>query len=204
MPAPSKEPLVLIVMTVVALIVSGIDPHDRPTWALEVAPVAIVLALLVATYRRFPLTRLAYRLLFVHALILLVGGHYTYARVPAGDFAKELLDLTRNPYDRLGHFAQGFVPAVIVRELLIRLSPVPPGAWLWLFVTSICLAFSALYELLEWLVAVVAGGGAVEFLGTQGDVWDAQWDMFLALLGALAAQALLGRHHERRIAALPA
>ncbi|MBN1239503.1 MAG: DUF2238 domain-containing protein [Gammaproteobacteria bacterium] len=199
-----KEPLVLIALAGVALLVSGIAPYDRATWALEVFPVVVALAVLLATYRRFPLTRLAYRLLFVHALILIVGGHYTYARVPAGFWIQDLFDLARNHYDRLGHVAQGFVPAIVVRELLIRLSPLAQGGLLWLTVTSICLAFSALYELLEWGVAVAAGGGAVEFLGTQGDPWDAQWDMFLALTGALAAQWLLGRVHDRRLRALPA
>jgi putative membrane protein len=199
-----KEPIVLIALTIAALLVSGINPYDRATWALEVFPVVVAVALLLATYRRFPLTRLAYRLLFVHALILIVGGHYTYARVPAGVWIQDLLELGRNHYDRLGHIAQGFVPAIVVRELLIRLSPLSPGALLWLVVTSICLAFSASYELIEWGVAVVAGGGAVDFLGTQGDPWDAQWDMFLALIGALAAQSLLGSLHDRRVRALPA
>jgi putative membrane protein len=199
-----REPIVLIAVTMLALIVSGIDPYDRATWILEVFPVVVAVALLLATYRRFPLTLLAYRLLFAHALILIVGGHYTYARVPAGFFIQDLLELGRNHYDRFAHVAQGFVPAIVVRELLIRLSPLSPGGWLWLTVTSVCLAFSALYELLEWGVAVVFGGGAVEFLGTQGDPWDAQWDMFLALLGALAAQTLLGALHDRRLRALAA
>jgi putative membrane protein len=201
---PTREPLVLIALTFVVLAVSGISPYDRATWALEVFPVVLAAAVLLATYRRFPLTRLAYRLLFVHALILIVGGHYTYARVPAGFWLQDLFDFARNPYDRIGHLAQGFVPAIVVRELLLRCSPVPRGGWLWLLVTSVCLAFSALYELIEWGVAVVAGGGAVEFLGTQGDPWDAQWDMFLALLGAIAAQALLGRLHDRRLRSFPA
>jgi putative membrane protein len=199
-----KEPLVLIALTIAALVASGIAPYDRATWALEVFPVVVAVAVLLGTYRRFPLTRLAYRLMFVHALILIVGGHYTYARVPAGFWIQDLFELTRNHYDRLGHVAQGFVPAIVVRELLIRLSPLTPGGLLWLTVTSICLSFSALYELLEWAVAIVAGGGAVEFLGTQGDPWDAQWDMFLALAGAIAAQWLLGRVHDRRLGALPA
>lgn len=200
----STEPLVLIGLTIVVLVVSGIDPFDHATWALEVFPVVIVVAVLIATYRRFPLTPLAYRLLFLHALILIVGGHYTYARVPVGFWIQDVFELSRNPYDRLGHIAQGFVPAIVVRELLIRLSPLTRGGWLWLVVTSICLAFSALYELLEWGVAVVAGGGAVEFLGTQGDPWDAQWDMFLALSGAIVAQWMLAGSHDRKLDALPA
>jgi putative membrane protein len=200
----SKEPLVLMTLTVLVTIVSGIAPYDHATWALEVAPVVIVLAILLATYRRFPLTLLAYRVLFVHALILIAGGHYTYARVPAGFWVQDLFDLSRNHYDRLGHLAQGFVPAIVVREVLVRLSPLARGGWLWLTVTSMCLAFSAFYELIEWWTAVIAGGGAVEFLGTQGDPWDAQWDMFCALIGALLAQLLLGRLHDRRLQALPA
>src|SRR5690606_28365842 len=196
-----REPLVLMGLIFAALLVSGVAPYDRPTWALEVFPVVVALAVLLATYRRFPLSPLAYRLLFVHALILIVGGHYTYARVPAGFWIQDMFDLARNHYDRLGHAAQGFVPAIVIRELLLRLSPLAPGKLLWLTVTSMCLAFSALYELIEWAVAVIAGGGAVEFLGTQGDPWDAQWDMFLALCGAIAAQLLLGRLQERQLAA---
>lgn len=199
-----KEPLVLMTLTVLVTIVSGIAPYDHATWALEVAPVAVVLVILLATYRRFPLTLLAYRLLFVHALILIVGGHFTYARVPAGFWIQELFDLSRNHYDRLGHLAQGFIPAIVVREILLRLSPLVRGGWLWLIVTSVCLAFSAFYELIEWWIAVIAGGGAVEFLGTQGDSWDAQWDMFCALIGALLAQWLLSRPHDRQLHALPA
>lgn len=196
-PRRSIEPVVLMALVTLALAWSGIGPYDRATWALEVAPVMIGVAVLAATYRRAPLTPLVYRLLAVHALILIVGGHYTYARVPAGFWFQEWLDLGRNHYDRLGHLAQGFVPAMLVREILIRASPVREGAWLFAIVTSICLAFSALYELLEWAVAVVAGGGAVAFLGTQGDPWDAQWDMFFALIGALSAQVLLARVHDR-------
>jgi putative membrane protein len=193
------EPVVLMALVAGALIYSGVSPYDRATWVLEVAPVIVGLIVLAASYRRARLTTLVYRLLAVHALILIVGGHYTYARVPAGFWVQDWLDLGRNHYDRLGHFAQGFVPAMLVREILIRASPVRRGAWLFVIVTSICLAFSALYELFEWIVAVVAGGGAVAFLGTQGDPWDAQWDMFLALVGAVSAQALLGRLHDRRL-----
>jgi putative membrane protein len=178
---------------------SGIGPHDRLTWFLEVAPVLIGLAAVLATYARFPLTNLLYLLLFTHAVILMVGGHYTYANVPLGFWLQEALDLGRNHYDRLGHLAQGFVPAILAREILIRCSPVKRGAWLWLFITTICLAFSAFYEMIEWWVALFSGEDATAFLGTQGDPWDTQWDMFLALCGALAAQALLGRSHDRAL-----
>ena len=203
--APSRrEPFVLLVLALVALVASGIGPKDRFTWLLEVAPVLIGAPLLVATARRFPLTPLLYRLLFVHALILILGGHYTYAEVPLGEWAKEAFGFARNHYDRLGHLAQGFVPAILAREILLRKTPLRPGGWLFTLVTSVCLAFSALYELIEWAAAISTGEAAAAFLGTQGDVWDTQWDMFLALCGALLAQALLSRLHERQLAQLPA
>lgn len=194
------EPVVLLAATAAVLVWSGIDPYDRTTWWLEVAPVLIGAPILIATCRRFPLSPLLYRLLFVHAVILIVGGHYTYARVPAGFWFQDLLDLSRNHYDRLGHLAQGFVPAILAREILLRRSPLVRGAWLFVLVTSVCLAFSAFYEMLEWWAAVLGGDSAESFLGTQGDVWDTQWDMFLALIGAIAAQALLGRVHDRSMA----
>ena len=162
----------------------------------------IGIAILAGTYRRFPLTRLAYRLLILHAFVLVVGGYYTYARVPIGFAFQDLFELSRNHYDRFGHLVQGFVPAILVRELLLRTSPLRPGVWLAITITSVCLAFSALYELFEWLTAVVAGGGAVAFLGTQGDPWDAQWDMFLALIGALLAQVSLSGLHDRALVEL--
>ncbi|USX54190.1 DUF2238 domain-containing protein [Lentzea sp. HUAS12] len=194
------EPLVLLGLTVVALVASGIGPYDRATWYLEVAPVVIGGALLAATYRRFRLTPLLYRLIFLHALVLLLGGHYTYARVPAGFWVQDWLDLARNHYDRFAHFVQGFVPAVLAREILLRRSPLRPGGWLFFLVVCVCLAFSATYELGEWLAAVLGGSAADEFLGTQGDVWDTQWDMFMALFGALAAQLALARVHDRELA----
>jgi len=156
----------------------------------------------VATARRFPLTPLTYRLVFVHALILMLGGHYTYAEVPLGDWVADALGLLRNPYDRVGHFAQGFVPAIVVREILIRRSPLRPGKWLAFLVVCVCLAISAAYELVEWWSALIGGENADAFLGTQGDQWDTQWDMFMALVGAAAALALLGRYHDRQIARL--
>jgi putative membrane protein len=198
-----SEPRALLAAGALALVVSGVGPHDRLTWGLEVAPIVIAGAVLVATARRFPLTPLAYRLIFVHALILMVGGHYTYAEVPLGDWVADALGLSRNPYDRLGHFAQGFVPAIVVREILLRRSPLRPGKWLVFLVLCVGLAISAAYELFEWWTAVIGGESAEAFLGTQGDQWDTQWDMFMALVGAATAQALLGRLHDRQIASLP-
>jgi putative membrane protein len=180
-------------------VVSGIDPADRATWVLEVLPVLIGAPLLVATHRRFPLSRLLLWLLAAHALILILGGHYTYAKVPLGFWAQDTFGFARNHYDRLGHLAQGFVPAILVREILLRLTPLRRGGWLFFLVTCVCLAFSALYELLEWWTALIAGAAAIAFLGTQGDVWDTQWDMFLALVGALGAQLTLARAHDRSL-----
>ena len=197
-----REPRVLLVVGAIALAVSGVAPHDRLTWLLEVAPILIAVPVLIATARRFPLTPLAYRLIFLHALILMLGGHYTYAEVPLGDWAADALGLARNPYDRLGHLAQGFVPAIVVREILIRRSPLRPGKWLAFLVVCVCLAISAAYELIEWWSALIGGESADAFLGTQGDQWDTQWDMFTALVGAVAALALLGRYHDRQIARL--
>jgi putative membrane protein len=193
---------VLLFVCLLLLAVSGIGPKDRFTWLLEVAPVLVAVPVLVLTARRFPLTPLAYRLLFVHALILMLGGHYTYAEVPVGFWFRDLLGLARNHYDRLGHLAQGFVPAILAREVLRRKSPVQTRGWLFFLVTCVVLAISAAYELLEWLAAVTSGSAAMAFLGTQGDVWDTQWDMFLALCGAIAAQLLLSRRHDRELAVL--
>ncbi|MFL6193521.1 MAG: DUF2238 domain-containing protein [Thermoanaerobaculia bacterium] len=194
-----KEPWALLLIGAVALVVSGVHPYDRTTWILEVFPIFLGVPVLLATARRFPLTPLAYRLLFVHALILMLGGHYTYARVPLGFWAQNLLGLARNHYDRLGHFAQGFVPAILAREIFLRRNVVRRGGWLFFLVTCFCLALSACYELVEWWSAVIGGSAADAFLGTQGDVWDTQWDMFLAFLGALAAQLALARLHDRQI-----
>jgi putative membrane protein len=188
----------------IALVLSGIAPYDRTTWWLEIFPVVIGTPLLLLSARRFPLTPLTYTLLAVHALILIVGGHYTYARVPLGFWAQDLFGLARNHYDRVGHFAQGFIPAILVRELLLRTSPLRPGRWLFVLVTATCLAISAFYELFEWWTAVAGGQAAEAFLGTQGDVWDTQWDMFLALIGALLAQLLLARVQDRSLAKLGA
>ncbi|MEO8381264.1 MAG: DUF2238 domain-containing protein [Acidobacteriota bacterium] len=179
-----------------------VRPHDWFTWGLEVFPAVIGLILLFATNKRFPLTPLLLVLLFLHALILIVGGHYTYALVPLGFRMEDLFGFTRNHYDRIGHFAQGFVPAILAREILLRKSVVRGKGWLFAIVLAFCLGFSALYELLEWLVGAYAGDEGTAFLGTQGDVWDTQKDMALALIGATAAQLLLGRVHDRQIAAL--
>ena len=195
----TREHIALLGAIVALLILSGIAPRDRLTWVLEVTPVIIAAPLLASTYRRFPLTPLLYRLIVLHAIILMVGGHYTYAEVPAGYWVSDLLGLARNHYDRLGHFAQGFVPAMIAREVLLRRTPLRPGAWLFFLVACVCLAISALYELIEWWSAVVLGQGADAFLGTQGDPWDTQWDMFLALVGAIVAQLALGRVHDRSL-----
>jgi putative membrane protein len=198
----SREPLALIAAAVLVLLWSGVEPLERGTWWLEVAPVLIGAPALVLTYSTFRLSPLLYRLLLLHAVILMVGGHYTYARVPVGFWMQDLLDLSRNHYDRLGHFAQGFVPAILAREILVRLSPLRRGGWLFFLVVCVCLAFSALYELIEWWAAVIGGDSAESFLGTQGDVWDTQWDMFLALLGAISAQIVLGRAHDRSMEAV--
>lgn len=204
---------------------SAIGPHDRFTWFLEVAPVLIGAPVAMAVQRRFPLSSLLLVLLWCHSVILIVGGHYTYARVPLGEWAMEWFGWTRNNYDKVGHFAQGFVPAILAREILLRTSPLggknagagnasaqgglardtrpeKPGKWLPFLCVCVCLAFSAFYELIEWWVAVASGSAAEDFLGTQGYVWDTQSDMAWALGGAIAALALLSRWHDRSLARL--
>lgn len=199
-----RLPAALLAATAAVLVWSGVGPYDRTTWWLEVFPVLLGAPLLVATYRRFRLTDLVYLLLAVHAAILMVGGHYTYARVPLGFWMEEAFGFARNHYDRIGHFAQGFVPAMVAREILMRTSPLRRGGWLFFLVVTVCLSISVVYELIEWWSALIAGAGATEFLGTQGDVWDTQWDMFLAGCGAVAAQLLLSRRHDRELARLGA
>lgn len=189
-------------ITVALLVWSGIGAYELPTWAMEVAPVIIALPVLLVTHRRFPLTTLLYALILLHFAVLMLGGHYTYARVPLGFWMQEWFGFERNHYDRIGHLMQGFVPAIVARELLLRLTPLQRGGWLFTLVTATCLAISALYELIEWGAAVALGSGADEFLGTQGDPWDTQKDMFMAWLGAMAAQLLLARWHDRQIARL--
>jgi putative membrane protein len=185
------------------LVWSWIAPFDRFTWWLESAPVLIGVPLILAVRRRFPLSTLLLGLIWLHCVILVVGGHYTYARVPLGDWMRDWCGWTRNNYDKLGHFAQGFVPAVLVRELLLRTSPLRGSRWLGFLVVCVCLAFSAFYELIEWFSAVTAGGKADDFLGTQGDPWDTQTDMLMALLGAIVASVALPRWHDRSLARLP-
>lgn len=204
---PSSQTAYLSFLLLGLAIVTGwsmITPHDWPTWFLEAAPVLIAVPLLAATYRGFPLSRLAYGMIWLHAVILLVGAHYTYAEVPLFNWLRDSYDLDRNHYDRLGHLAQGFFPAIVAREILLRRSPLQPGKWLFFLVTCFCLAFSAFYEMIEWWVALAAGDGAIAFLGTQGDPWDTQWDMFLALLGALSSLLLLSKLHDRSLAAVRA
>ncbi len=198
--AGSREPALLLALAVAALAVSGAGPHDRLTWGLEVAPAVLVAALLIATRRRFPLTPLAYRLVFAHALILMLGGHYTYAQVPFGFWLQEVFGFARNHYDRIGHFTQGFVPVIAAREVLCRRSPLRPGGWLAFLSVCVVLAASAFYEFIEWWAALLGGVAADSFLGTQGDAWDTQWDMFLCLCGALASLALLSGRHDRELA----
>ena len=183
-----------------ALLASGWQPYDRATWLMEVAPVLVVLPLLAITRRSYPLTPLLYALIFAHALVLIVGGAYTYARVPAGFWVQELFALSRNPYDKLGHFMQGFVPAIAAREILLRGGFVQGRRTLAFLVVCVVLAISASYELIEWAAALALGQGADEFLGTQGDPWDTQSDMFMALIGAVAALVLLSRRHDAQLA----
>jgi putative membrane protein len=198
--ADSRLPLALLAVVAAIFVWSGIGPRERLTWWLEVLPVLVAVPLLLLTWRRFPLTTLAYVLIALHATILMVGGHWTYARVPLGFWVQEAFGLARNHYDRLGHFAQGFVPAILVREVLLRKTPLRRGGWLFFLVCSVCLAISAVYEFTEWWAALAGGEAAESFLGTQGDVWDTQWDMFLAFCGSILAQLTLGRPHDRQLA----
>lgn len=197
-----KEPLLLLFLVIVVLIVSGIQPHDRLTWVLEVMPILILFPIFVLTASRFPFTPLAYRLIFLHALILIVGAYYTYERVPLGEWVRDAFGLSRNHYDRLGHFTQGFVPAIVAREVLLRCTPLKRGGWLFFLVTAVCVAISACFELVEWAAATVLGANADAYLGTQGDPWDTQWDMFLALIGSLTAQVVLSRWHDKELGTL--
>ena len=193
------EATVLLILVSAVLLWSAIAPNDRLTWLMEVIWVLAAIPLLIATRRRFPLTRLLYWLLAIHAVILIYGGQYTYAETPLGNWARDTFDLARNHYDRLGHFAQGFVPAILARELLLRLTPLRPGGWLFYLVCAACLSFSAFFEFIEWWAALIMGGDADAYLATQGDVWDTQWDMFLALCGAIVAQLVLTHRHDRQL-----
>lgn len=207
-PAPAgaqpdpRLPIALAVAFLPILAWSGYAPRDTFTWFLETVPAMLAMALLTATWRRFPFTPLVYVLVWLHAIVLAVGGHYTYAEVPPFNWLRDAFQLDRNYYDRVGHFFQGFVPAMVAREVLLRTSPLHAGRWLFFLVCCVALAISAIYEFVEWWVAVASGTAAEAFLGTQGDVWDTQWDMFLALVGAVSSQALLARTHDRQLAAL--
>ena len=201
-PAPPSSLALYSAALVALLALSAWRPYEFATWAMEVAPVALVLPLLWATRQHFALTPLLYALIFAHACVLILGGHYSYARVPLGDWMREAFGLARNPYDGVGHFMQGFVPAIAARELLLRHTGLQRGGWLFTVVTAVALAISAIYELIEWAAAVALGSGADEFLGTQGDPWDTQKDMLLAWIGAMVAQWLLARWHDRQLAAL--
>jgi len=181
------------------LIWSGVNPKDYFTWLLEVLPAIIGLVVMAATYKKFRLTTLAYFLILVHSIILMVGGHYTYAEVPFFDWVRDVFNMERNNYDKVGHLAQGFIPAIIAREILLRQDIVTRKGWLNFIVICICLAISAFYELIEWWAALLSGGAAEAFLGTQGYVWDTQSDMAIALLGAILALALLSRVHDSQI-----
>jgi putative membrane protein len=194
--------VVLLIGVVGVFVWSGWAPKDRMTWVLEVFPVIVAVPLLIATRRSFPLTMLAYGLIAVHAIILMVGGRYTYAEVPLFDWIRDAFHLARNHYDRLGHFAQGFVPAIIAREVLLRKTPLRRGGWLFFLVTCVCLAISAVYELVEWGTAAASGSAADAFLGTQGDLWDTQKDMLFAGIGAIVSQLTLARAHDRQLDAL--
>lgn len=201
---PYRSPILLAASGVMLLLLllSGLHPFDRTTWLLEVFPVLIVLPLLLATYRRFTLTNLLYFFIFWHAVVLITGGTYSYARVPFGFQIADLLELSRNPYDKIGHFFQGFVPALAAREILLRGHHVRAGKMLSFLVVCVVLAISASYELIEWCAAIALGQGADEFLGTQGDPWDTQSDMFMALIGSVTALLTLSRLHDRQLARL--
>jgi len=190
---------VLLAAGAAALIVSGIRPASYGTWLLEVLAALIAAPILILTYRRFPLTPLAYRLILAQALILMIGGHWTYADVPAGEWVRDWLNLDRNPYDRLGHLFQGITPAIVAREVLLRRTPLRPGAWLFTLVVCVVLAISACWEFFEWWSALIGGSAADDFLGAQGDVWDTQWDMFLAMCGAILSQLVFARTHDQQL-----
>jgi putative membrane protein len=198
-PIPNKLIFLWLLIFLFVLIWSAIYPHDFFTWFLEVLPALLGLVILAVTFSNFRFTRIAYWLILMHSIILMIGGHYTYAEVPLFNWIRDMFHMSRNNYDKVGHFAQGFIPAIITREILIRKSPVKKGKWLFFIVVCICLALSAFYEFIEWWVAVLTGTAAESFLGTQGYVWDTQSDMFIALVGAIAALSLLSKIHDREL-----
>lgn len=195
-----RTPIILLLVLLVVFVWSWINPYDRLTWWLEAFPAGLAVVLLGSTIQRFRFTDLVYCLIAIHAIILLIGAHYTYARMPVFDYIRTALELERNHYDRLGHFVQGFVPAMIARELLLRTSPMKPGKWLFAIIVLSCAGISALFEVFEWLVAAISGGAADAFLALQGDVWDTQKDMALATIGAAMALWLLSPLHDRQLA----
>ncbi len=197
-PVPPERKLLLVIVTV-ALIVSGIAPKDRLTWFLEVVWVIVAIPIIVLNWRRFPLTRLLCWLLVAHALVLIHGGAHTYAETPLGFWLRDTFGFERNPWDRVGHLMQGFVPAILARELMLRCTPLRRGGWLFYLVLAACLSFSAFFELIEWWSALIYGADADAFLATQGDVWDTQWDMFLCLVGATVSLLLWSRVHDRQL-----
>ncbi len=192
-------PIGLGVFVLLVLAWSGIHPHDRFTWVMEVFPVLVTLPLLAFTHKKFPLTPILYILIAFHCCVLMMGGKYTYALTPLGDWARETFGLARNPYDRFGHVVQGFVPAIAIRELLLRTSPLKAGKWVFALILFACLGISAVYEIIEWATAMLTGEAADSFLGTQGDIWDTQKDMVFAGLGALLALITLSRYHDRQL-----
>ncbi len=200
MPQSRSLHVSLLISLLIILWWSGYHPKDRFVWLLETLPAFVAVVALIGVYPHFRFTSLVYVLIWLHAIVLAVGGHYTYAEMPLFNWLRDTLDLSRNHYDRVGHVFQGFVPAMVAREILLRRSPLQPGKWLFFLVTSVCLAISAFYELIEWWVAVASGSAATAFLATQGDVWDTQWDMFLALCGAVTAQLILASWHDRQLA----
>jgi putative membrane protein len=197
---PSTYELTLLVSLVLLLVWSGIQPHDRFTWILEVFPILLGVPALILLYPTLRLTPLVYTLIWIHSLILMLGGHYTYAKVPLGFWMEDWFGFGRNHYDRIGHLAQGFIPAILAREIFIRRSPLRGSRWLPFLVVCCCLAFSAFYELIEFWTALATGSAATDFLGTQGDPWDTQWDMMLALIGSIVSLLLLSRWHDRQLA----
>ncbi|MBX3712328.1 MAG: DUF2238 domain-containing protein [Lysobacter sp.] len=199
-PLPVERTL-LLAIAILALVASGIDPKDRLTWLLEVIWVIVAIPIIALNWRRFPLTRLLCWLLVAHALVLIYGGAYTYAETPLGFWLRDTLGFARNPWDRIGHLMQGFVPAILARELLLRCTPLRRGGWLVYLVLAACLSFSALFELIEWWAALIYGADADAFLATQGDQWDTQWDMFLCLAGAIVSLLLWSRLHDRQLGA---
>jgi putative membrane protein len=203
-PPAAFERKLLLGIAIVALLVSGIAPKDRLTWFLEVIWVIVAIPIIAMNWRRFPLTRLLCWLLVAHALVLIHGGTYTYAETPLGFWLRDTfttlgLDVRRNPWDRVGHLMQGFVPAILARELMLRCTPLRRGGWLFYLVLAACLSFSAFFELIEWWSALIYGADADAFLATQGDVWDTQWDMFLCLIGATVSLLLCSRVHDRQL-----